>query len=99
MEIDVSLGMRKYLVLITSDRGLYPIFKWELGRYVLSKVGTVAVKGCPTEHRFTHELWREEKGKRKAHTSQTPSTGSGTLVCGSLAGGSKAGGPRSPTDL
>lgn len=35
VEIDFSFGMRLYKVLITDERGGFPIFMWERGRYML----------------------------------------------------------------
>lgn len=31
LELEVSLGMRKYIVIITGDRGFFLVFKRELG--------------------------------------------------------------------
>lgn len=33
LEVEVSLGIRKYVVIITSDHRIFSVFKQELGRY------------------------------------------------------------------
>lgn len=45
LEIEVSLGMRKYIVIITSDRGLFPVFRRELGHYALPVMETELEEG------------------------------------------------------
>lgn len=34
-ELDLSMGMRRYSVLITGEKGVVPTFRHELDRYVL----------------------------------------------------------------
>lgn len=65
MEVDVSLGMRKYYVLITVDRDLFPIFRREQGWYVFSEEKSEGVNGRREELRFTCEVSKEKKGKSK----------------------------------
>lgn len=63
LELNFSLGMRKYLVLLTEDRGVFPTFFRELGHYVVPEekidVGVV----LPAGYRFTYEIPSEKKGK------------------------------------
>lgn len=63
LEIDFSLGMRKYVVLINGERGTLPKFHKGLGKYVLALEGTDADTGASLERRFTHEISSTEKGK------------------------------------
>lgn len=37
LELDFSFGMRRYLVLITDERGVFPAFNRVAGRYELLK--------------------------------------------------------------
>lgn len=45
LEIDVSLGMRRYIVIITGDRGLFPVFLPELGCYAFLEEETDLISG------------------------------------------------------
>lgn len=66
MEVDFSLGMRKYQVLITTDKGAFPKFRRDLGRYVLPIVDEVAELQRSSGGRYTHSITLDEKGKHKA---------------------------------
>lgn len=59
-EVELSLRMRKYTVLITGDNGALPVFKRELGRYVLPAMEENDLRW---ERRGTHEVPSGEKGK------------------------------------
>lgn len=63
LEVDLSLGMSKYHVLIAEDRGEFMKFHRDLGRYVLPEVRNKAETLSPATHRFTHEISPEMKGK------------------------------------
>lgn len=69
LEIDFSLGMRKYVVLITSEQGMLPKLHKGLGKYVLAGVESDARIGGSSERRFTHEIPAKEKGKNQKLTS------------------------------
>lgn len=59
MEMDLSLGMRKYSVIFTAERAPHPLFKRDLGRYVLSEsVGEA-------ERRGLYGSEGGDKGKKK----------------------------------
>lgn len=64
LAIDVSLRMRRYIVIITGDRGLFPVFLQELGRYAFPKRKKGLVSGNRGGGRALLELSRDEKGKR-----------------------------------
>lgn len=83
VEIDFSFGMRRYKVIVTSERSTFPKFRRELGRYVLPSLmeegdvelgSTSQLKVGPTPaapaHSFSHEVAREEKGKDLAGDQQ-----------------------------
>lgn len=63
LEIDFSLGMRKYVVLITFKCGMLPKFHKGLGRYVLTREGSVTETGASPKRRFMHEIPLTKKGK------------------------------------
>lgn len=63
LEIEVSLGLRKYIVIITSDRGLFPVFRRELGHYALPVMETELEEGMTEGRRSSHVHSREKKGK------------------------------------
>lgn len=63
LEIDFSLGIRKYVILITGECGTLPKFHKELGWYVLAKDGTDPEIGAFPERHFTHEIPSTEKRK------------------------------------
>lgn len=63
MEIELSLGMRKYMVLITGEREILSKLHNGLGRYVLAKDGSEAEICASPERRFTHEIPLVEKEK------------------------------------
>lgn len=82
VEIDFSFGMRRYKVIVTSERSTFPKFRREMGRYVLPSLmeerdvelgSTSQLKVGPTAaapaHSFSHEVAREEKGKDLAGTN------------------------------
>lgn len=62
VEVELSLGMRRYLVLITRERGELLIFWRELGRYVMLEP-KVDDELRPFR-RSTHEVPSREKGKQ-----------------------------------
>lgn len=37
MEIELSLGMRRYVVLVTGERCVHPVYRRELGHFVLTE--------------------------------------------------------------
>lgn len=60
-ELDLSMGMRRYSVLLTGERELLPIFRRELGRYVLPDPrGSIDRQ----ERKATHEIPAKDKGKQ-----------------------------------
>lgn len=63
VELDLSLGMRRYSVLITGERESHPLFRRELGRYVLPEPGMEVASKLP-DRRYTDEIPRMEKGKQ-----------------------------------
>lgn len=65
MELELSLGMRRYMVLLTEDNKTPPIYRPKLGRFVLPDryLGGDLV---PPSRRAVHEINYEEKGKRPA---------------------------------
>lgn len=65
MEVDVSLGMRKYYVLITVDRDLFSIFRRDQGWYVFSEEKSEGVNGRREELLFMREVSKEKKRKSK----------------------------------
>lgn len=64
MELDFSFGMRNYQVLFTVERGVFPVFRRELGRYVLPERGGNEGSGRSVECRFSHEISNGDKGKQ-----------------------------------
>lgn len=65
--VALSLGMRRYSVLIRGDHGVLSIFKRELGRYALTDDEaeiTVETAGRLGARRGTHEISKAEKGKQ-----------------------------------
>lgn len=62
-ELELSLGMRKYMVFIIGDRGVLPSFRRDIGHYVIPKTGSEDV-GQPPERKSIHEIPRKEKGKQ-----------------------------------
>lgn len=63
LEMNFSLGMRKYQVLITRDRRVFSNYHCGLGWYM------VLMEGMVVEKRFTHELSSIEKGKVRAYSA------------------------------
>lgn len=64
LEVEVSLEMRKYVVIITGDRGMLPEFKRELGHYALSEVDNEISNGMLEVCPVPGGLPREEMDKR-----------------------------------
>lgn len=61
LEFEVSLGMRRYVVVVTSDRCSLPVFNRELGRYVVTEA---EAKSDPDGvQRAVHGPSCEDKGK------------------------------------
>lgn len=80
MEDDISLGMRRYLVLLTGDRGLLPVFKRELGRYPLPDTSPADDEGMLVTRSRPTALSREEKGNGlQAQTEGLDHTGGKTI--------------------
>lgn len=63
LEIEVCLGMRKYIIIITGDHGPCPVFKRELGHFSLPGTGPAGEDGMSDSRQGTAALSREEKGK------------------------------------
>lgn len=63
LELDLSLGMRKYLILVMGDRGTLPIFRHELGRYSLPY--PIVGDGRLSNSRSTHEISNSKKRKQQ----------------------------------
>lgn len=63
VELDLSLGMRRYLVILTEDKGVQPTYKLELGHFVLPDRSVDRESDIPLR-RSTHEINPMEKGKR-----------------------------------
>lgn len=64
-EVELRLGMRKYTVLIAGEREDFPVFRWDICRYVLH-VPSEEVERRP-ERKCTHEIPSSEKGKQHVH--------------------------------
>lgn len=62
-ELDLSLGMRKYLILVMGDRGTLPTFRRELGRYSLPD--PIVGDGRLSNRKSTHEISNSEKRKQQ----------------------------------
>lgn len=65
MEVECNLGMRRYKVLITSDKGEFPKFSKALGRYFWPIDDDVAEPLIPVGGRGTHNIPPGAKGKTK----------------------------------
>ncbi|KAH7659259.1 Zinc finger CCHC-type protein [Dioscorea alata] len=68
LELDLSLGMRRYKILMTADKDDFPTFHRGWGRYVLpaskdtgERLLSSSLSAPP--QRSTHEIAREAKGK------------------------------------
>lgn len=64
LELNLSLGMRKYSVIFTGDRDVFLIFQRDLYRYVLSEKRVDVANVLLTERRSTHEVPSEMMGKQ-----------------------------------
>lgn len=62
-ELELKMGMRCYFVLLTGERGVLPIFRRELGKYVLPESCEKAAGR--SELRSTHEISANDKGKQQ----------------------------------
>ncbi|KAH7690551.1 Zinc finger CCHC-type protein [Dioscorea alata] len=78
LELDLSYGMRRYHIIITSDRCKLPRFRRDLGRYVLAASDDQSDDRPPAGRRCTHDISGHEKGKAKIRSESTVDTG-GTL--------------------
>lgn len=67
LEINFSLGIQKYHVLIMKDRGAFPTFHRGYRRYILLVEGKEALAVPSALGRATHKITLE--GKRKKHLS------------------------------
>lgn len=65
IELELSLGMRKYMVLLTEDRGNQSKYLPELGRFILPDRSADGDIGLPSRWAI-HEINPVEKGKRPA---------------------------------
>lgn len=65
MEVECNLGMRRYQVLITTNKGEFPKFSKALGRYMWPTRENVIKSLLPVDGRFTHNIPSEAKGKSK----------------------------------
>lgn len=74
IEMDLSLGMRKYSIIFTSEQGAFSSFRRELGRYDLLEEHAGEV-----DQYFTLEIPAVEKGKQVLE-----SHAQGSLVKGSV---------------
>lgn len=64
LELDLSLGMRKYSVIFTGKCEAFPFFGWNLGQYMIPDK-RVDVADVPSMVRCsTHDVPPEEKGKQ-----------------------------------
>lgn len=93
LEIEVSLGMRKYVVIITGDQGALPVFKRELGRYAVPVVEAGTSSDVSRGRRTAEDIVKEDKGKNIVYQGEdgSPSmeaaTGSGRSRAESTASG------------
>lgn len=65
LELDFNMGMRKYQVLFMDDRGALPVFRRDMGRYVLTakEVFSWAKPGTEVQLETEEALARKMKGK------------------------------------
>lgn len=64
LELDLSLGMRRYPIIFTGERAAYPSFRRDLGRYVLEEERAGGEEPQKSERKGTHEIPLVEKGKK-----------------------------------
>ncbi|XP_039120398.1 uncharacterized protein LOC120256798 [Dioscorea cayenensis subsp. rotundata] len=66
LELDFSMGMRKYQVFFTDDRGALSVFRCNLGRYMLAAKEKVSGAKMGTEVHLETEASLVRKMKEKA---------------------------------
>lgn len=77
LELDLSLGMRKYVVIFTGEREAFPLFWWDLSRYVLPDKNVEVAVTPPLARCFTLDVSPEDKGKKPkaGHSTGQPEVG------------------------
>lgn len=66
-ELDLSMGMRRYTLLVTGEKGVIMSFRRDHGRYVLQVSGDGADQR--NERRCIHEIPASEKGKQPVEST------------------------------
>lgn len=91
LELDLSLAMRKYAVIFTGEREAFPLFRRDLGRYVLPDLSVEVAAAPPLTRRSTHEVPPEDKGKKAQADHSAGQADDGTVeLCSAVTCGGES---------